>query len=595
MKKFIILLTALPLVLTSCFKEDDDVFDKSAAERIYQTQLGTEKVLNEAPNGWLMEYYPSKTQESGGVRIFMKFDNGKVSISSEHGAADQVETSYYSYDQDYGPTINFDTYNSLFHYYTEPNSGVGSTYIGFGGDSEFTIVSYASDEVVLEGIKTKNRIVMTPLPADKDWKTLLQEYFDFRDKLEEEMPSYTMSFNAQTYEVIRSETAQYASRYWRILSPAGEEIDASFIYTDYGIKFYEPVELLSGIEISELIWENGKLTDAATGVTVSPITSNNKLELSVSGVTDWSAKVGVTVSNNRDYYLMGIVAVSKLDGMSDVAFQKSLLAGRTDETLQLSSGSTSTPSTIDRLMPATKHVAYAFGVGVSSEGTLYPTTKLVTSEFETGEELTASPEYNKWLGTWKVTSTSSELSKKPLSFDITISKYIAERAYAVSGWGVSVAGSLYDLIVMYEGRGLAFYDGTVESTAEGNVVSSARFYYTDEEEYYLIGIGDGVPALSAKFADSEDEADLVGYEFSLQDSPGPYTVSSLEFFMEVGSSLYLFNPASGFEAQDFPVGPYKMQRKSSSAKVSKKQLDLEKCYSPVRLSTPVVSSFLSDK
>ena len=85
MKKLIILLAVLPLVLSSCLKDDKDAFGKTASERIREVQEGTEKALTGAANGWLMEYYPSATQEYGGIAIYMKFQNGTVTVTSEAG------------------------------------------------------------------------------------------------------------------------------------------------------------------------------------------------------------------------------------------------------------------------------------------------------------------------------------------------------------------------------------------------------------------------------------------------------------------------------------------------------------------------------
>ena len=86
MKKLIILLAVLPLVLSSCLKDDKDAFGKTASERIREVQEGTEKALTGAANGWLMEYYPSATQEYGGIAIYMKFQNGTVTVTSKREA-----------------------------------------------------------------------------------------------------------------------------------------------------------------------------------------------------------------------------------------------------------------------------------------------------------------------------------------------------------------------------------------------------------------------------------------------------------------------------------------------------------------------------
>ncbi|MFQ9210804.1 MAG: DUF4302 domain-containing protein [Alistipes finegoldii] len=266
MKKLIILLAVLPLVLSSCLKDDKDAFGKTASERIREVQEGTEKALTGAANGWLMEYYPSATQEYGGIAIYMKFQNGTVTVTSEAGGAGKTAESLYSYDQDYGPTINFDTYNPYFHIYSEPNSGVGPTNTGMGGDSEFIIMSYAADKVVLRGKKTQNTIVLTPLP-ETAWNTMFGKYSADVTKMDN-FRSYELVLNGKTYDISREVAAGYNSRYFSVVTENGT-IPASFIYTqDTGLKFYEPL-VVDGVSIEEMTWSGGMFTDSSALWTVS--------------------------------------------------------------------------------------------------------------------------------------------------------------------------------------------------------------------------------------------------------------------------------------------------------------------------------------
>ena len=65
MKKiYYLLLLALPLVLQSCFKDDDDIYDKSASQRMEERLVHDQQVLMGATNGWIMEYFPEKKQDS---------------------------------------------------------------------------------------------------------------------------------------------------------------------------------------------------------------------------------------------------------------------------------------------------------------------------------------------------------------------------------------------------------------------------------------------------------------------------------------------------------------------------------------------------
>ena len=50
------------LAFAACSPEEDDLFDKSAAERIDEAIKQDLSVLRGAKNGWVMEYYPSPTK-----------------------------------------------------------------------------------------------------------------------------------------------------------------------------------------------------------------------------------------------------------------------------------------------------------------------------------------------------------------------------------------------------------------------------------------------------------------------------------------------------------------------------------------------------
>ena len=62
------LLMALPtLLLTSCLKDQEDVFEESASARTANYLSNTKKVLTSAENGWLLNYYPDRDQSYGGT------------------------------------------------------------------------------------------------------------------------------------------------------------------------------------------------------------------------------------------------------------------------------------------------------------------------------------------------------------------------------------------------------------------------------------------------------------------------------------------------------------------------------------------------
>ena len=323
MKKYLIILLALPLIATSCLKDDEDKFDKSASERIQEFLDNTSKVLSEAPNGWVVEYYPSAEQEYGGLRMYMKFDASKneVTVASEAGASDETAKSYYSFGEDYGPTLNFDTYNKLLHCYSEPYGSVGEANIGWGGDYEFIISSVDADEVVLTGKKSKNRIVLTPA-ATADWKMDFEAYRIAAATMDE-MLSYQLEIGSRVYQMSRDVLSAYNSRHFTINTVPATQV--GYIYTTTGIKFYEPLTI-DNVTIAEMDWEDGKFVDPVTGCEISQIMTDDTYEVSTSNVAIKSANVTVKPGNPNTYYVIG--AYPAADAQTKSGFDHARAEGR---------------------------------------------------------------------------------------------------------------------------------------------------------------------------------------------------------------------------------------------------------------------------
>ena len=118
-----LLLLAVPTLLTSCLFDEEDLFDKSASERIEAAKQEAKTILESAENGWHVRYFPSPTQEFGGYNLFFKFSDGKVTVASEiESDPSTTETSLYSLGEDLGVTLNFDTKNALINYFVHPRN-----------------------------------------------------------------------------------------------------------------------------------------------------------------------------------------------------------------------------------------------------------------------------------------------------------------------------------------------------------------------------------------------------------------------------------------------------------------------------------------
>lgn len=240
------------LIYSSCTPEEDDLFDKSSAQRIEEAIKTYTDVLTSAPNGWLMEYYPSSSQQYGGYTILVSFDkNGSANIASEVFNADKKTTSTYVLKQSAGVILSFDTYNEVMHFFSNPANpaGIGTNGKGMEGDFEFNIHKATQDSVVMIGRKTKSKIVMTPLAQDVVWKDYLKEI---------QAADETMYF--PSYNYIAGNIEATVSVSYRNLAITYEEegteitVQAPYIVTPTSFKLYETLNI-GGINVNELIYK----------------------------------------------------------------------------------------------------------------------------------------------------------------------------------------------------------------------------------------------------------------------------------------------------------------------------------------------------
>lgn len=196
------------------------------------------------------------------------------------------------------------------------------------------------------------------------------------------------------------------------------------------------------------------------------------------------------------------------------------------------------------------------------------TTKHVVATTEGGGE--ASDAYKAWLGTWTLTSTSSEVNAAPLSFDVTFIQGVANSSYKLQGWGITTIRDQSQILPS------AKFD-----SATGNFeILEGQSLYTDPEDgsvltltgrallqgkYYIIN--GGYPGFTGKLNADKNSATITLYQGSV-DGMGNFTTSSMDFFWVLGQDIYWQKAAEGYTDKDYPIGPYTMTRKSSGASVS---------------------------
>ena len=233
----IALLAATALAYTSCSpSEEDDIFDKSAAERLNEaSDLYSSRLLS-APNGWVMQLYPTNDDSwpyGNGYLLMCKFNHDhsvKVGMFNLFSNGKYMEdTSLWEVLTDNGPVLSFNSHNNCLHAFSDPYdiSFTGSTNIsndetgeGVGGDFEFIIVDAPEDgsHILLKGKKRGTYNILTPLEEGTDYSEYLYLTSFFR--------MLHFSVNAPNYNVLNVRGERYKMK---MKYPTTDQYNTSYI------------------------------------------------------------------------------------------------------------------------------------------------------------------------------------------------------------------------------------------------------------------------------------------------------------------------------------------------------------------------------
>lgn len=197
MKKFqvygALMLLGASVMFTSCLKnEEDDIFDKSASERLEEAKAYYSDILTDKGGKWQMEYY-ANGDEHGYVYLMTFNKNGQVTISGENayiGYADSrthngdpkygTATSLWEVVTDNGPVLSFNSYNKYFHCFSSPydippygQNETDESGEGHLGDYEFDLMKYSNDTLYIEGKKREIKMIMTRVDPNVDDKVYM--------------------------------------------------------------------------------------------------------------------------------------------------------------------------------------------------------------------------------------------------------------------------------------------------------------------------------------------------------------------------------------------------------------------------------------
>lgn len=261
-----ILLACVTLVsFSACSLKEDESFEKSASQRSAENLAAVQQVLYAAPNGWLMEYYGDLNM--GGYNVMVKFEGESATFASEKWGDSHVAgldangkcittTSHFKLEQSMGTVISFDEYNETFHYYSMPANPdyTYDTADGLYGDFEFRVMKATNDSIILRGKKHNNKIIMTPIPADKTWESYITE----AQETEKFMSSRSYTLSGEDYtkpqEITVTNNGNYRCFIFTYKDSTDQKVTvgAPYIVKKDGFYFYSPVEV-NGIELDGLL------------------------------------------------------------------------------------------------------------------------------------------------------------------------------------------------------------------------------------------------------------------------------------------------------------------------------------------------------
>ncbi len=163
--KYLVIIGLLAATFAACSRDEESLFEKPAAIRAQEAVENAFDVLTSNEVGWEMAYFPNLETSAKGYNMVLKFNkNGNVSVTAKNGSTtmNKIMTdtaSTWAVKSDYGPILTFDTYNDVFHAFSDPQENGA----GLLGDYEFLILKATPDLVLLKGKKHSAYTVMRPM------------------------------------------------------------------------------------------------------------------------------------------------------------------------------------------------------------------------------------------------------------------------------------------------------------------------------------------------------------------------------------------------------------------------------------------------
>lgn len=268
--KYLLLIGLFAATMVACSRDEESLFDKSAAERAQEAIETAFDVLTSNEAGWEVAYFPNLEASSKGYNMVWKFNaNGKVSATAKNSTTtmNKIMTdsaSTWAVKSDYGPILTFDTYNKVIHAFSDPQENGA----GLLGDYEFLILKATPEVIVLKGKKHSAYSVMRPMKT-----TNLEAYFAACEKMqsylfgnnnvatlnqgEEKMYLYNGASGQFQSAAYGSPLVAEAATYHPVCSTE----DGIIVSTGFGEELHEHIFLYDSVK-GELVGEAGSVMNA---------------------------------------------------------------------------------------------------------------------------------------------------------------------------------------------------------------------------------------------------------------------------------------------------------------------------------------------
>ena len=235
MKKglYVIALALIPVFFSACQEEKDPFGGKLPSERMEDALNKLDSTLLSAPYGWEMQYFAKAN--TAGYPLLLKFtDNSQVIVAAKNRNTQRTykeAISYYDVREGNGAMLSFETYNEVFHSFSNPENPAGK---GQEGDYEFYVdahgYSQSGDTLILNGKKRGAQIILVKLA--EEWQNW-EDYFNELTRID----NLTFAGNTGTSYALKLDGAGPNVTYNEFVFEADDN-SYGFILTPKGLRLY---------------------------------------------------------------------------------------------------------------------------------------------------------------------------------------------------------------------------------------------------------------------------------------------------------------------------------------------------------------------